>query len=71
MSHPQQPSPELYFAKLQSIRDEAAPVLATIESGKFDWRDVAMITELLQRFADVLDEMECSPPRLKEFTWMT
>ena len=71
MSHPLKPNPELYCDKLQRIRDEAAPVLATIESGEFTWRDVAIIVEYLQQFLDVLDEMECNPPSIVEKQWMT
>ena len=71
MSHLPKPNPKFYADKIASIKTDAAPVLAKIDSGEFTWRDVAIVTEHLQQYADILEEMEDSPPRLKEFTWMT
>jgi len=71
MSHPPKPIPELYAEKIAHIQADAAPVLAVIESGEFTWRDVAIVTEHLQRYADVLEEMEYNPPGIVEKQWMT
>ena len=56
------PDPKTYAQKLNTIRTEAAPTLAKIESGDFEWRDVAQVMEYLQRFGDVMDEMIDNPP---------
>lgn len=62
MRHPQQPGPEYYDEQISAIGTEAAPTVAAIESGDFTWRDVAIVIEFLQRYAEVLDEMIDNPP---------
>ena len=71
MSPPPKPSPELYAKKIAHIQADAAPVLVVIDSGNFTWRDVAIVTEYLQQYADVLEEMEYNPPSIVEKQWMT
>ena len=56
------PAPKDYDQRLSRIRNEAAPTLAKVDEGDFDWRDVAILTEYLGQFGNVLDEMIDNPP---------
>lgn len=67
--HPRpKPSPTSYAERLQEIRNNSRPTLERVESGAFNWRDVAILLDCLQQIGDILDDMAENPPALVPVT---